>query len=415
MSKPTRTKSLRFRTRVVGLRSVKASDLKRHPRNWRRHPPFQRKALDEILTRIGFAGALIARVDDEGDLVLIDGHLRREVAGDELIPVVVVDVDEAEADLLISTWDPLGALATADPEALADLIARQKDASEVLRRLMARTLAEAGPVIRQRDPDDAPALPRTPSTRPGDLLVLGSHRVLCADARSSEAIDSLMEGELARMMIADPPYGVSYAGKTPRALRIAGDEASETRDLLDRGFAAIAPALAPGAALYIFHPAGPAQVIFLQAFLAGGWELRQSLVWLKDSIVLGHADFHYRHEPVLYGNTPCSHRFGRGASGWYGGHAESSVIEVPRPKASRLHPTAKPVELLRRFVANSSAPGDVVLDPFLGSGSSLVAAELLGRRCFGIEIDPAYVDVAVSRWEAFTGGRATRTRSTRAD
>jgi DNA modification methylase len=132
------------------------------------------------------------------------------------------------------------------------------------------------------------------------------------------------------------------------------------------------PALVPGAALYVFHPAGAAQMTFLQAFIAAGWELRQSLVWLKDSIVLGHSDFHYRHEPIAYANTPSDRRFGRGASGWYGGHAESSVIEVPRPKASRLHPTMKPVELLRRLVANSSALGDVVLDPFLGSGSSLI-------------------------------------------
>ena len=239
--------------------------------------------------------------------------------------------------------------------------------------------------------------------------------MLCADARASEAIARLMEGERARMMIADPPYGVSYTGKTPRALRIRGDEASETRDLLDRSFAAIAPALAPGAALYLFHPAGPAQMTFLQAFLAAGWELRQSLVWAKDALVLGHADFHYRHEPIAYGNTPSNQRFGRGASGWYGGHNASSVIEVPRPKASREHPTAKPVELIRRLVANSSAPGDVVLDPFLGSGSSLIAAELLGRRCFGIEIDPSYVEVAVARWESFTAGKATRTRSIHAD
>lgn len=147
---------------------------------------------------------------------------------------------------------------------------------------------------------------------------------------------------------------------------------------------------------------------FLQAFTAQGWELRQLLAWVKDALVLGHADYHHRFEPILYGNTPCGHRFGRGASGWYGGHAEASVLEVPRPRSSPEHPTAKPVELLRRLLANSSAPGDVVLDPFLGSGSTLIAAELLGRRCFGVEIDPAYTDVALSRWESFTARRATR-------
>jgi DNA modification methylase len=127
-------------------------------------------------------------------------------------------------------------------------------------------------------------------------------------------------------------------------------------------------------------------------------------------MVLGHADYHHRHEPILYGHAPAEGRWGRGAAGWYGGHAEASVLEVPRPKASPEHPTAKPVELVRRMIANSSAPKDVVLDPFLGSGSTLIAADQLGRRCFGVEIDPRYTDVAVRRWERFTGRKATRAR-----
>ena len=167
--------------------------------------------------------------------------------------------------------------------------------------------------------------------------------------------------------------------------------------------------LAGGAAIYVFHPAGPSLSTFLEAFLHQGWVLRQDLVWVKDSIVLGHADYHYRHEPIFYGNSPGA-RFGRGAAGWFGSDAESSVLEVPRPRASREHPTSKPVALIRRLVANSSAPGDIVLDPFLGSGSTLIASHQIGRRCFGIELDPSYVDVAVSRWESFTGQKATRRR-----
>lgn len=408
--KPTSTRRP-FRTRVVELRYVKASELKPHPKNWRRHPAFQRKALDELLDQVGFAGALVVWIDGDGGYQVIDGHLRREVVGDELVPVLVLDVDEDEAERLLATFDPLSALATADPEALADLIARQTDASEVLRQLMARTLAAAGPIGRRGDPDEVPPVPTKPRTEPGDLYELGSHRVLCADARSPEAISLLMGQENARLMVTDPPFGISYVGKTGRALRIRGDEAEATPELLQGVFTAVAPVLAPGAALYLFHPAGPAQATFLHAFDSQGWELRQSLVWLKNAIVLGHADYHYQHEPILYGNTPSPKRFGRGASGWYGGHAESSVIEVPRPSSSPEHPTAKPVELIRRLVANSSAPGDVVLDPFLGSGSALIACELTGRRCFGIDVDPAYTDVAVSRWESFTGRQATRTRS----
>jgi DNA modification methylase len=148
---------------------------------------------------------------------------------------------------------------------------------------------------------------------------------------------------------------------------------------------------------------------FLEA-IAASWELQQLLVWVKDSMVLGHADYHYAHEPIAYARKPAHGRRGRGAVGWFGGDARTTVFEVPRPKASSEHPTAKPVELLSRLIANSSIPGDVVLDPFLGSGSTLIACEDLHRRSFGVEIDPIYVDVAVRRWERFTGRKARRYR-----
>jgi DNA modification methylase len=153
----------------------------------------------------------------------------------------------------------------------------------------------------------------------------------------------------------------------------------------------------------VAHPAGPGSVVFLQAFLAQGWRLHQTLVWVKDHMVLGHGDYHYRHEPIAYGYAPGAGRWGRGAKGWYGGNDRSSVLEIPRPSASRDHPTVKPVELIRRCLANSTAEGDLVLDPFCGSGSTLVAAELLTLKGYGMEIDPAYCDVIVSRLEASTG------------
>src|SRR5439155_10714389 len=131
--------------------------------------------------------------------------------------------------------------------------------------------------------------------------------------------------EKARLLWTDPPYGVAYVGKTRAALRIRNDEEGGLEALLAEAFAAIGAVLAPGAAIYIAHPAGPGQAVFLNAFLARGWVLRQGLVWVKDSMVLGHADYHYRHEPILYGHAPGTGRWGRGAAGWYGGHAEASV------------------------------------------------------------------------------------------
>jgi DNA modification methylase len=327
-----------------------------------------------------------------------------------VVPVLVLDVTEEEAEKLLLTLDPLTGLATADPGPLRDLLSRAAFSHEDLRRLLGELSASAGPATGVTDPDAIPPAPASPRTRSGDLWVLGEHRLLCGDARSKEAMSRLMGRGRARMCFADPPYGVSYVGKTNRAMRLRGDEPEGLPDLLRCSFAAADSVLAPGAAIYVAHPAGPGSVAFTEAFLGAGWRLRQTLVWMKDSLVLGHADYHYRHEPILYGNRPGPGRWGRGASGWYGGNAETSVLEIPRPKASRDHPTAKPVELLRGLVQNSSAPEDMVLDPFLGSGSTLIACEQLGRRGRFVELDPAYVDVAVARWEAFSGNTATRKR-----
>jgi len=132
-------------------------------------------------------------------------------------------------------------------------------------------------------------------------------------------------------------------------------------------------------------------------------------VWVKDSLVPGHSDYHYRHEPVLFGYKAASGRRGRGSKGWYGGNDATSVFEIPRPRVSADHPTSKPFALVEAMIRNSSRSGEIVLDPYVGSGSTLIAAERLGRRCFGIDIDPRYVDVAVGRWEAYTGQKARRT------
>jgi DNA modification methylase len=201
---------------------------------------------------------------------------------------------------------------------------------------------------------------------------------------------------------------VGYVGKTPRALRIANDQAPDLEEFLGRAFGAAGAVLCPGAAIYICHPAGPLQAVFLRAFSGQGWELRQSLVWVKDSLVLGHADYHWRHEPILYGFAPGPGRRGRGSKGWFGGNAQTSVFELPRPKASRDHPTMKPVELVRRCLLNSSQADDRILDPFAGSGTTLVAAELSGRRGFGVEIDPRYCDVALDRLAEVTGEKPRR-------
>jgi DNA modification methylase len=393
-----------MRDRVVELVRVRAGDLAPHPANWRRHPERQRSALRALLRDIGYADALLAR--RQGDsLVLIDGHLRRSLDPEQMVPVLVVDLTDAEADTLLATLDPMSAWAETDPDALGALLDRVQTSSQAVADLLADLARGAGLPVRPvlSDPDEVPELPAEPKTRPGDLWMVGNHRVLCGDATSEQEMARLMAGQRADALWTDPPYGVDYQGRTSRALRIAGDSPGGLGELLSAAFSRAGAVLAPGARIYVAHPAGPGSVVFLQAFLAQGWRLHQTLVWVKDHMVLGHGDYHYRHEPIAYGYAPGAGRWGRGAKGWYGGNDRSSVLEIPRPSASRDHPTVKPVELIRRCLANSTAEGDLVLDPFCGSGSTLVAAELLTLKGYGMEIDPAYCDVIVSRLEASTG------------
>jgi DNA modification methylase len=400
------TNDLTLKDRIVELRRVRASELLPDPKNWRRHPEAQAKALRAVLAQVGVADACLARRTEAG-LVLIDGHLRRELAPDALLPVLVLDVTEGEAETLLATLDPLAGMAVADPDALRALLgtAGVPDAAllEHLRALL--------PVARRADrcyPDAAPPRPRKSSVKPGEVWAMGEHRLLCGDAASAEDLNRLTADRPVDMLWTDPPYGVSYVGKTKESLTLSNDDPQGLADLLERAFGAIDGVLRPGAPLYVTHPAGALSFTFGQAFIGAGWRLHQTLVWAKDRMVMGHADYHYRHEPILYGYKPGPGRWGRGHQGWHGGNDQDSILDVPRPGASRNHPTAKPVELIARCLRNSSAPGEVILDPFAGSGSTLIAGEQQGRVIRLVEIDPLYCQVILDRWRACTGERAVR-------
>jgi DNA modification methylase len=267
-----------------------------------------------------------------------------------------------------------------------------------------RLLAEL-PVA--RDPDEAPPLPARPQSRPGCLYELGPHRLLCGDATDPEQLERLLAAEQAEVLWTDPPYGVEYTGKTREALRIQNDEAAALPELLRAAFAAADQVLAPSARFYIAAPAGPRGTEFRLAVGEVGWRLHQTLVWVKQTPVLGHSDYHYMHEDVLYGWKAGSGRPGRGrhrGSRWYGGHDQTSVFFHDRPARSAEHPTMKPVALIEAQLRNSSLRGDLVLDPFAGSGSTLIAAERLGRRCAAVELDPRYCDVIRRRYRELADG-----------
>ena len=251
------------------------------------------------------------------------------------------------------------------------------------------------------DGDEPPPLPTQAVARPGDLFVLGAHRLLCGDATSLRDVARLMDGRRADLVFTDPPYNVDYTGKTADALKIANDtmDGRRFRAFLLAAFQVMFANAREGAPIYVCH-ADTEGYAFRGALADAGWLFKQAIVWVKDSFVMGRQDYHWRHEPLLYGWKP-------GAShSWAADRTQDTVWEIPRPKRSVEHPTMKPVELVSRAIVNSSKPGDMVLDPFGGSGSTLIACEAEGRVCRMAELDPRYVDVIVERWETHTGRRA---------
>jgi DNA modification methylase len=296
----------------------------------------------------------------------------------------------------------------------ADLAAFTGFDDEAIKRVMAEAdAAIAKFALENKDLDEAPDPPPEPVSREGDLVLLGRHRLLCGSARNLEDVRRLCDGASIECLWTDPPYGVSYVGGTKHALTITGDDGDGLAGLLRDAFSAVDTVLSPLARLYIAAPAGPQGTVFREAIRDAGWRLHQVLVWAKDALVLGHSDYHYRHEDLLYAHKPGEGRPGRGnhdGTRWYGGNAQDTVLEVPRPRRNEQHPTMKPVALVTRCLRNSTQPGDAVLDLFLGSGTTIVACEQLGLVGYGLEVDPRYVDVAVSRWEALTGQKAQRVR-----
>lgn len=274
-------------------------------------------------------------------------------------------------------------------------------------------------------PDDAPPVPAVPTTRPGDLIVLGDHLLYCGDATDPDAYRVLLDGTPADMVWTDPPYGVDYVGKTKDALTIDNDGADDLEQLLDQAFTATLEVTRPGAVWFVAAPPGPQFLAFAMVLARlGVW--RQTLCWIKDVFVLGHSDYHYRHEAMFFGwkpGKPRPSRHGRYdtghgsiAFGWSPGAAHQAtpdrtsdtVWSIPRPTRSADHPTMKPVELVARAIRNHSDPDELVLDPFAGSGTTLLACEQEARRARCIELSPGYADVVVARWEAHTGRQAVR-------
>lgn len=447
----------------------KISELQPYKLNAKRHPRAQVDGLAESIRRFGFTQPVV--IDKEGTIII--GHGRVEAAKKAdltAVPCVVRDDLTADQVRALRLIDNRIAETGWDENLLRqDLKALEFD-FEPFAVSFEDILGEAEPDLKGEN--DTFAAPKSPVTKRGDLILLGDHRVLCGDSTDKKAWDTLMAGEDAAMVFTDPPYGVSYSAYK------YGPDKSTTKDYpnvrndalqgerLIRFLADVlvraAKATVPGAAFYVWH-ASSTRRDFETALTAAGLEERQYLIWAKNALVLGHADYQWSHEPCFYaaksGQSPVFYGDRTQQTVWRvsaggakdgihttigggivltDGESEIFIREgVPKGKKLRRirvqkavilrddsvagtlwevdkdrdgvdHPTQKPAELARRAIQNSTKVGEIVIDPFLGSGSTLVGAELTGRRCFGIELEPAYCDVIVGRWEKITGKRAER-------
>jgi len=390
---------------------------------WAENPRRNDKAVAKVaesIKRFGFASPIIVR--EEG-MEIIAGHTRWAAAkklGLDRVPVRTLKLDPAEARLLALADNKLGEVAEWDDDQLRKLLAEvSKDDAELAgwgQDELDALMGEASIVEGQTDPDDAPEAPASPRSVLGDVWLCGKHRVMCGDSTSVDAVGALMAGVVADLVWTDPPYGVSYVGgvshdpkyqkkREAQGMKIENDALNddELTDFLRASLGTASTHCRDGAAWYVAAPAGPLFHCF-GTVLKDLDVWRHTLNWIKSAFVFGRCDYHYQHEPIFYGWKPGA------AHTWAGDRKQSSTLNFDRPKGSENpgHPTAKPVELVEYCIGNSSDRGDVVLEPFGGSGTTLIACEKTGRVARLMELDPRYVDVIVKRWQDYTGKKATR-------
>ncbi len=370
---------------------------------WKRNPRKNEGAIAQVaesIRRFGFGAPILARQED---CQVIAGHTRLLAAkklGLTHVPVRLLNLDPADAELLALADNKLGEIAEWDEGMLgrileelkgggADLATTGFDAGEI-DRLLATLSAERTADIEE---DPIPEPPETPDSVPGTVYQLGLHRLLCGDSTQATDVQKVVAGERVALLWTDAPYNVTYEGAAGSIMNDSmGREAF--RSFLVNAFRACDGVMPPGCAFYLAH-ADTEGLAFRQAVETVGWKLSSCLIWRKDSLVLGRGDYHWQHEPILYGWKPgASHHA-------VADRTQTTVWDVDRPKRSEEHPTMKPLPLIERAIRNSTESGETVLDVFGGSGSTLIAAARTGRKALLVELDPKFCDVIRARWARF--------------
>jgi DNA modification methylase len=376
----------------------------RFARNARKIPP---QAVDKVAASIKEFGWRVPIVVDK-DGVIICGHTRLLAArklGLQEAPVHVADnltPAQVRAYRLLdnrsheeTSWDEdLLGLELLDLKGMGVDLDLTGFNTDEIDEYLAR--AERG--AWRTDEDAVPEVPEVPVSAAGDLWVLGPHRLLCGDATVAASYQTVLAGGRADMTFTDPPYGVDYVGKTKKKLKLQNDNLGSNFEIFLRDACANLLGVTKGA-VYICMSSSELDTL-QKAFTAAGGHWSTFIIWAKNTFTLGRSDYQRQYEPILYGWEEGSAHY------WCGARDQGDVWFIHRPHVNDLHPTMKPVELIERAIGNSSQSGETVLDPFGGSGSTLIGCEKTGRQARLIELDPRYADTAVVRWQEFTGAAA---------
>jgi site-specific DNA-methyltransferase (adenine-specific) len=392
---------------MADIKMVQVEALIPYARNARTHTDEQVAQIAASIKEFGWTNPILV----DGDNGVIAGHGRlaadRKLGMAEVPVIELAHLTETQKRAYILADNRLAEKAGWDAEFLkieiSDLVAQDFDLSIIgfdndFANGLLEPLSEG-----LTDPDDTPEPPANPVTQPGDIWVLENHRVMCGDSTVVTDVEMLMGGQMADMLLTDPPYNVAYEGKTKEALKMQNDAMENTafRQFLRDAFSNGAVVMKPGAVFYIWH-SDLEGYNFRGACIDAGLHVRQCLIWRKNAMIMGRQDYHWQHEPCLYGWKDGSRHL------WASDRKQTTILDFDKPRRNGEHPTMKPVALFEYQMLNNTKCGDIVLDLFGGSGTTIIAAEKNGRYARLMELDPKYVDVIIKRWQEFTGKKATR-------
>jgi len=382
------------------VENISLSEIKPYPDNPRKNRNSVGKVADSI-KEYGWRQPIV--VDE--DMVVIAGHTRLQAAKRLKYSQVPVHIAKGLTAAQVKAYRLMDNRSAEDSSWIDDLLRTElsgllEDGFDL--NLTGFSGDELNQLLKLDSPEDEDVIPEDvePVCKQGDLWILGNHRLKCGDATIATDVEHLLGDVRPHLMVTDPPYGVEYDAKwrndalngADRAVgKVTNDQNADWRE---------AWSLFPGEVAYIWHAGNKAHIV-AESLIASGFDIRAQIIWAKNNIVIGRGHYHPKHEPCWYAV--------KGKGHWSGSRKESTVWNIDKPMKSETgHSTQKPVECMRRPILNNSSPGQAVYDPFLGSGTTVIAAETEGRHCYGLELEPAYCDIIVKRWENLTGNEAIR-------